>query len=129
RTPLEHVLRHRRFRQWLPGEDDWLVGRFQSGAPAFPLFRFGSGGGGDDRRSCVAPSINSFVIHAANRTVIRVSPDDFPLRPELLVNRLAHVKGLGEAGAIKPHQTVADLKTGIFDSAGQTMISAGAAES
>src|SRR5690606_7350918 len=40
RTPLEHIIRHRRFRQWLPCEDDWLDGGLQSGPPAFPLFRF-----------------------------------------------------------------------------------------
>src|SRR5690606_2264164 len=44
RAPSKHVLRHRRFRQWLAGEDDRLVGGLQGGAPALPLFRFGGDG-------------------------------------------------------------------------------------
>src|SRR5690606_35510001 len=130
RTPSKHVLRHRRFRQWLPCEDDWIDGGLQSGSPAFPLFRFGGGGGGYFlNTSPIFVSTINIIPFIAIRLCLFLYSNNFPFCPQLLVNRFGYVQGFGEAGAIKPHQTVADLKTGIFDSAGQTMISAGAAES
>src|SRR5690606_1886450 len=137
-TPSKHVLRHRRFRQWLPCEDDWLDGGLQSGAPAFPLAgRLGSrssyGNGTSMRRMPLTIPLTMVALAVIPASLPKVPrdnprPNNTTFSPELLVNRLPHVKGLGEAGAIKPHQTVADLKTGIFDGAGQTMIGAGAAE-
>src|SRR5690606_13382615 len=110
-APLEHVFRHRRFRQWLPCEDDWLDGGLQGGSPSFPLLGFWRG------RGCnivikgspfipihLFPFLKSFRIST-------FSSHNFPLGPQLLVNRLTHVQRLREAGAIKPLEAIANLKT------------------
>src|SRR5690606_13586347 len=93
-APLEHVLRHRRFRQWLPCEDDWLDGGLQSGAPAFPLFRLGSGGGGHcgykNAPVILYPRTSLVLVRSRYHPFHRFAFCNYhSLRPELLVNRLA----------------------------------------
>src|SRR5690606_39303235 len=58
-TPLQHIFSNGLFAQRFSCKHNRLIGGLQSGAPAFPLFRFGGGGGGDRQ---LYPLITAFIV-------------------------------------------------------------------
>ena len=102
--------------------------RLQRGAPAFPLLRFGRGGGGqhiDIRAILYVPADQpptGLVAFPAYCCGIRA--DHLTLRTRRPVDGLADVQRLRKPRSVHPVQRIADLKPNVLSSADEPVIGA-----
>src|SRR6516225_8699366 len=117
---------------WFSGDDDRLVGGFEGGAPALPLFR--GGGRGDGDRSTVNCAGLAADIAATPNVLLRccssigAPSDNFPFRACRFVDRFRHIQRLRKPRTVKPRNGIPYLESCVFDGAGESVPGAGAAE-